>query len=198
LRPVFWRDFLYMTDPQTYLKSKCLPEVADKNLNVVFCGMAAGKQAAQMEHHYGNPRNLFWSTLLKEKFIGKPIVPTSDHKQRNSSYEQLIKHKIGLTDFIVDQCGNDDELKLDRAAVKQARYRLMLFIIRWQPKYLAFNGKQAAKLYLGVDKIDYGLQPGNHDIGETKLFVLPSTSPAASRWWGKYEYHWCDLAKMIK
>lgn len=191
--------FLYMLDSKQLITgAKCLPEVVDQGLEVIFCGMAAGKQSAAMGHHFANPKNRFWITLFEAGYLNKPIAPSPDVHKQKANREYILHRHLGLTDFIVDQCGNDSKLKLNRAIVKQARYRLMLFIIRWQPKFLAFNGKQAAKLYLGVDKIDYGLQPSNHDIGDTRLYVLPSTSPSASRWWADNKHYWADLRKLGK
>lgn len=186
--------FLYMLDSKKITTdAKCLPEIADKGLNVIFCGTAAGKQSTDMGHHYAHPGNRFWPTLYEVGYLNKPVSPTPDLHKQTANQDYILRRHLGLTDFIVDQCANDGKLHLNRATVKQARYRLMLFIIRWQPKYLAFNGKKAAKLYLGVDKIDYGLQPNNHDIGDTKLYVLPSTSTAASRWWTENKHYWADL-----
>lgn len=46
---------------------------------------------------------------------------------------------------------------------------------------LAFNGKRAACLVLGVDRVDFGLQQSR--IGDTTLFCVPSTSGLAARHW---------------
>ncbi|MDP3836701.1 MAG: mismatch-specific DNA-glycosylase [bacterium] len=179
-------------------EAKCLPDIVEKGLQVVFCGLAPGNQSTTIGHHYAHPGNRFWSTLYETGFLNKPILPSKDAHKQADNKDYILRRQVGITDFIIGQCGNDDELNLERAIIKQARYRLMLFIIRWQPKYLAFNGKQAAKLYLGVDKIDYGLQSSNHDIGDTRLYVLPSTSPSASRWWTTNKHYWADLMKLGK
>jgi len=51
---------------------------------------------------------------------------------------------------------------------------------------LVFNGKQAAKDYLQMPTVVFGLLP--HMIGTTKLFVCPSSKAGAKstwdpRWW---------------
>jgi TDG/mug DNA glycosylase family protein len=71
-------------------------------------------------------------------------------------YEKLLDYKIGLTDLVKHKSGMDTGLNA------------------------AFNGKRAAEAFLGR-KVEYGLQP--EKIGDTYLFVVPSTSGAASGWW---------------
>ncbi|MGE5425646.1 MAG: mismatch-specific DNA-glycosylase [Bacillota bacterium] len=172
-----------------------LPDLAEKGLKVIFCGMAAGKYSAKMEHHYAHPQNRFWSILNEAGFTNKVIDPDKDKREEN--FRLLLKQKIGLTDLIIDQSGNDDELHLDRTALRQSRYRLLLFIIKFQPDILAFVGKKPAELYLG-HKVKYGMQPPTNDIGDTRLFVLPSTSPAASRWWAEHKSYWRELRDLKK
>jgi TDG/mug DNA glycosylase family protein len=62
-----------------------------------------------------------------------------------------------------------------------ARFRLA--IGQFAPQALAFNGKKAASVYLArpTKLIGYGRQAER--IGETALYVLPSTSGAASGVW---------------
>lgn len=49
------------------------------------------------------------------------------------------------------------------------------------PLALCFNGKRAAELFYGGKGVKYGRQEGKLGLGA--VFVLPSTSAAASRWW---------------
>ncbi len=49
------------------------------------------------------------------------------------------------------------------------------------PKILCFNGKEAAKAFLGTDRVEFG-ELEKH-IGETLLFVAPSTSGATNGHW---------------
>jgi TDG/mug DNA glycosylase family protein len=71
--------------------------------------------------------------------------------------------------------------------------RLRKKIEDYQPKYLSFNGKRAAEEYL-LRKVEFGLQP--EKIGNTYLFVAPSTSGAARRWWNVNI--WRELADRCK
>jgi len=46
---------------------------------------------------------------------------------------------------------------------------------------LCFNGKRAAQQFLGRTDVALGLQ--SEMVGATRLFVAPSTSAAARRYW---------------
>ena len=63
-----------------------------------------------------------------------------------------------------------------------------------QPGILCFNGKRAAREYLGAAAVEYGLQP--QKIGATRLFVAPSTSAAANGSWNP-EW-WRALAELVR
>lgn len=62
-----------------------------------------------------------------------------------------------------------------------------------RPRVLAFVGKRAAAVFLGRTP-GYGRQ--DEMIGETVLWVLPSPSGAARRWWS--EAPWRELAEVVR
>ncbi len=57
---------------------------------------------------------------------------------------------------------------------------------------VAFTSKNAAKAFLDRE-VDYGWQPER--VGATRLFVLPSPSGQATRFWD--EAPWRDLAAAL-
>ena len=62
---------------------------------------------------------------------------------------------------------------------------LLTKIKTYKPRHLAFTGKRPAGIFLlealGATLKDYGEQP--ETIGATRIFVMPSPSGAARRWW---------------
>jgi double-stranded uracil-DNA glycosylase len=64
-------------------------------------------------------------------------------------------------------------------------------VLRYRPRLLAFTSKRAAEEFL-KHPVDYGLL--GETIGETVLFVLPSPSGAARRYWDTE--HWRELARL--
>jgi TDG/mug DNA glycosylase family protein len=100
-----------------------------------------------------------------------------------------MNYRIGLTDLAKSDSGSD-------ASIPRTGYDtdgLQVKIKKYKPRVLAFNGKTAAEKFLRQD-VDYGLQQAQ--IGETKVFVLPSTSGAAGRWWDVK--CWQELSSRIK
>ena len=71
-------------------------------------------------------------------------------------------------------------------------------IAHYRPGILAFVGKRSAQVFFrhhfGKAKIDYGIQ--KEVVGSTALFVLPSTSGLAVRYWDEAPWH--ALAALIK
>ena len=65
-------------------------------------------------------------------------------------------------------------------------------ISNYRPRVVAFNGKRAAQEYFRR-KVDYGRQ--NEQIESSVVFVLPSTSAAARRYWN--ERFWKELARFL-
>lgn len=145
-----------------------LPDVLKPNLKLIFCGTAAGTTSALRKQYYAGPGNKFWKVLYQIGLIPSLLIP--------SQYEEVLKYDIGLTDLVKSKSGMDSVLSAKDFGDIDLTKKIKLY----QPKYICFNGKKAAKEFLCHD-IDYGLQ--NELIGITKFFVAPSTSGAANRWW---------------
>jgi len=70
-------------------------------------------------------------------------------------------------------------------------------LVHAEPKYIAFNGKKSASFFLGyrgvTSLVDFGLQ--DKRIGTSQIYILPSTSGSARRYWD--ESYWIDLYERI-
>ncbi len=157
-----------------------LNDVLDYNLKIIFCGTAASAVSARKKQYYAGPGNKFWPTLHKVGLTPRQLAP--------SEYEDLLKYKIGLTDLDKTESGSDTDLSKGGFDI----FALQRRILKYQPQVLCFNGKRSAKEYLGLRKVQYGLQ--DTTIDKTKLFIAPSTSGAASGYWDM-EY-WQNLANL--
>lgn len=146
-----------------------LNDVIKSNLDIVFCGTAAGNKSAQVGYYYASPNNKFWSAIHQ--------VGLTPFQLKPGQYMDLLKFNLGLTDLVKKQSGNDRDLREE--AYDLARFERL--IEKFQPKYVCFNGKEATKVYLERKKVAYGLQ--KESINNTRLFVAPSTSGAASKYW---------------
>lgn len=157
-----------------------LPDLLPAGLRVVFCGTAAGAASARAKAYYAGPGNRFWPTLREIGLTPVELAP--------AEFGRLPEFGIGLTDICKLRHGSDAEVGTVEFDVDGLAAR----IAAAEPVNLAFNGKNAARGALGR-AVDYGAQPER--IGGATLWVLPSTSGAARRYWEIEP--WRELAEAL-
>jgi|TARA_R110000744_G_scaffold295735_2_gene405762 TDG/mug DNA glycosylase family protein len=162
-----------------------LKDVLTHNLDVIFCGTAKGETSARLGYYYAGPGNQFYPILYKTGLTDKLLLPSNCY--------DINKYKIGLTDLVHAQSGNDNQLHDQNYDIKSFKTK----IVKYNPKFIAFNGKKSAAFALGfkgkTNKVQYGLQ--SQKIGDTTLFILPSTSGSARGFWD--EGYWVELSNLI-
>jgi TDG/mug DNA glycosylase family protein len=162
-----------------------LPDLISHGLDIVFCGTAVGNESAKRNAYYAGRGNQFYSVLFKSNLTPYILNP--------EEYVKLISFKIGLTDLAKNSVGND-------SAVSDEDYDVISFkskIIKYQPKIICFNGKEAARACFNMNKtsgISYGLQ--SETLNKTKLYVAPSTSAAARKYWD--DAYWINLKQLVQ
>jgi double-stranded uracil-DNA glycosylase len=162
--------------------AEILPDVLAPGLRVVFCGVAPGRVSAARRAYYAGPSNKFWPTLFKTGLTPRLLAP--------HEYPDVLALGIGLTDVCKTAFGADHELARD--AFDAAGFAAK--IERYRPRAVAFDGKFAAKMALGVKTIPYGRQPA--ELYGAALFVLPSPSGRARRFWD--ERYWAEVAAFVR
>jgi double-stranded uracil-DNA glycosylase len=145
-----------------------LPDILKPGLTVVFCGSAASSISAKQGAYYANPQNRFWRALFEARFTPNQIDA--------SDFNSVVRYGIGLTDLAKNESGRDDQLSIHAYEAGS----LAAKIKKYTPRYLAFTGKKPAEAFLKIP-VAYGLQ--QKCIGLTRIWVLPSPSPAARRYW---------------
>jgi TDG/mug DNA glycosylase family protein len=142
-----------------------LPDVLSAGLRVVFCGINPGHVSAEAGAHFANPRNDFWRLLHGARFTPSVLEPREER--------ELLRLGIGLTNAARRTTRGSGDLRA--ADFADARERLEGLAAELRPRVLAFVGKAA---YEGVfrERPEHGRQA--RSLGDTALFVLPSTSPA--------------------
>lgn len=155
-------------------------DIIGPNLQVIFCNTATGGKGSPYSTFYSDNRNRFWTVLYR---IGLTPRPFSPHESRT-----LPRYGIGLTTL---------EKNLKKAGSPQmpsaGADRLRQKIERLRPAAVAFNGKKAAEEFYG-SSVYYGQQP--EPVAYTTLFVLPSTSGLARKYWN--EKYWRELAEFVR
>ncbi len=115
--------------------------------------------------HFANPRNDFWRLLHAAGFTPRLFEP---HEQF-----ELLALGIGVTNAAYRTTPGSSDLRA--ADFAGTRERLEGLVSALAPKAIAFVGKAA---YQGTfrERPEHGLQ--ERSLGDCRLFVLPSTSPA--------------------
>ena len=162
-----------MTDPAPDV----LQDLLQDSLRVVLCGTAVGTASAVAGAYYAHKQNKFWKILYETGLIPEPMQP--------QQYRELLKHRIGLTDFVKTHSGMDHQIPLSELT-EISRARLSASIAKFRPGFLAFTSKTAGQRFLG-GKRDYGEQIER--IAETRIWILPSTSGAANGSWRPEIWH---------
>ena len=163
-----------------------LPDVLAPGLRVVFCGTAAGAVSARRGCYYAHPHNKFWRTLYAVGLTPRLLDP--------AEYASLPQFGVGLTDIAKHTSGMDKELPAD--ALGRAACAAMAEKIRAvAPAFLAFTSLTAGRRYLRR-AAGFGEQPER--IGSTRIWLLPSPSPAADWNWRAHETWWRALAEAAR
>jgi TDG/mug DNA glycosylase family protein len=157
-----------------------LPDILTPGLRIVFCGTAAGTVSAALGCYYAHPQNKFWRTL--------EAVGLTPHRLRPHEFATLPRWGLGLTDIAKSVSGMDKQLPPGSLGREPCR-TMAAKIAAAQPNILAFTSLTAGRRYLGRSA-GFGEQP--ETIGATRIWLLPSPSPAAN--WNWEEGWWRALA----
>jgi TDG/mug DNA glycosylase family protein len=142
-----------------------IPDVLGPALRVLFCGINPGRLSAAAQTHFANPRNDFWRLLQAAGFTPRLLDP--------SEQLELLSYGIGVTNAAARTTpGSGDLRKADFAG---AADRLARIAQESRPAWIGFVGKEAYRGAFG-ERPHLGEQ--ERRLHDTRLFVLPSTSPA--------------------
>jgi double-stranded uracil-DNA glycosylase len=142
-----------------------VPDVLAPDLRVIFCGINPGRWSAAAGAHFANPRNDFWRLLHESGFTPRLLAP---EEQR-----ELSAFGCGLTNAALRTTRGSGDLR--RGDFEGSEERLGEIAGNLRPGWIAFVGKEAYRGTFG-ERPELGVQ--ERRLGETRLFVLPSTSPA--------------------
>jgi len=142
-----------------------LPDVLAHGLRVLFCGINPGRFSAAAGAHFANPRNDFWRLVHAAGFTPSLLAPSEQH--------ELPEHGLGVTNAAHRMTPGSGDLR--RADFAGAAERLERLAAELQPRWIGFVGKEAYRGAFG-ERAVLGAQA--RTLHGTRLFVLPSTSPA--------------------
>jgi double-stranded uracil-DNA glycosylase len=151
--------------PSSKPPPSAVPDVLAPGLRVIFCGINPGRWSAAAGAHFANPRNDFWRLLRDAAFTPRLLAPDEQLELPSFGY--------GLTNAALRTTSGSGDLR--RGDFAGAEERLTALADGLRPGWIAFVGKEA---YRGVfnKRPELGVQ--ERRLGDSRLFVLPSTSPA--------------------
>ena len=143
-----------------------VPDILAPGLRCVFCGINPGRRSSAAGYHFANPRNDFWRLLADSGLTSRQLDP--------SEQWSLLELGYGLTNAAYRTTKGSGDLR--RGDFEGSEERLERIAAELRPGAIAFVGKSSYQGAFGVPRCELGLQA--RTLGETQLFVLPSTSPA--------------------
>ena len=157
-----------------------VPDVLGAGLRCVFCGINPGRFSDAAAAHFANPRNDFWRLLHAAGFTPRLYDPAQQF--------ELLELGLGVTNAAFRTTPGSSDLR--RADFEGSAERLEQVARELLPAWIGFVGKEAFRGAFG-GRPSHGVQ--ERTLGATRLFVLPSTSPANAavpwaerlRWFGE-------------
>jgi TDG/mug DNA glycosylase family protein len=171
--------------PEAATAESAVPDILGPGLRLVLVGINPGHVSAAAAAHFANPRNDFWRLLAASGLTPELLGPESQRR--------LLDYGIGVTNAALRATGGSGDLRARDFAGSAERLGRIAAALR--PSAMAFVGKEAYRGVFG-ERSDLGLQA--RTLGETRLFVLPSTSPAnAAVPWGMRLRWFGELARLL-
>lgn len=144
----------------------------------MICGTAAGTVAARRGIPYSGPGNKLWPVPRQTGLVPADFDMTA--------FRDLPRFGLGMIDVAKTAFGADHEIP--DAAYDVPRFRDQML----RPRAIGFNGLNAARRFHDRPALTYGRQP---DWEGLAVFVLPSTSGRAARFWN--ERPWFEFAAFV-
>ena len=145
-------------------RNKRIPDLAAKNLIVLFAGITPGLYTAAIGRHFGHPGNRFWPALHGGGFTPRLFSPFEE--------SLLLDLKFGITNIVDRATARADELTDDE--LRAGGRRLVAKVKRWRPTVVAFVGIHPYRVVSGIKDAQVGLQ--KQLFGGSHAWVLPNPS----------------------
>ncbi len=146
-----------------------LPDYLQAGLKLVFIGLNPGLYSAQQQKYYARKTNRFWPALSASRLAGANVGPGAE--------AMLFERGFGFTDVVKRASGQIDDLtpKEIQTGARQLRRKLR----HCAPQTVCFIGLTGFRWVFEVPaKIPVQPGPQKEQISATRIYVLPSTSPA--------------------
>lgn len=142
-----------------------LPDYLAPNLEIIFVGLNPGRYSDKVGHYFARSTNLFWTALYESGLVSQRLGLQDDVR--------INEFGFGLTDLVPRVTPNIDSLTRDEFGAGGEILRAK--IERFAPRVTCFVGITGFRAAFDRRAM-FGAQ-SSPDWGNTKLFIVPSTSP---------------------
>ena len=176
-----------------------LPDLLRPNLDLVFVGINPSIYSVEMGHYFARKTNRFWPCLSASS-LSLSIRQTLGVDRLDPSHDViLLEHGIGFTDVVKRPTARADELT--PAEFAAGARDLVAKLEKFQPKIACFQGIMGFRPFLqflapALPKPALGEQPLR--LGQTRLFVVPSPSPANAHASPAIQTEWYDRLAALR
>eukprot|EP00118_Oscarella_pearsei_P008595 m.45262 g.45262 ORF g.45262 m.45262 type:complete len:222 (+) comp33578_c0_seq3:123-788(+) len=148
-----------------------LPDLFEKDLDIVFIGINPSLDAAYVGHYYAGNSNHFWTCMNETQLVA------ADRKLNHLDDNYCLSQGVGFTCMVKKTTrGAADLTKVEMLeGCKELKTKLK----EHQPKIACFNGKGMFEMFLG-GKCSLGEQSFKLEDTDTIFYVMPSTSARAA------------------
>jgi double-stranded uracil-DNA glycosylase len=159
---------------------KSIPDVLQRGLQVLFCGINPSLYSAAVGRHFARPGNRFWPALYAAGFTDRLLQPAEQHL--------LLEVGCGITNLVDGATASADELSA--ADLKAGARRLRRKLGRYRPKCVAFLGITAYRHAFARPEAAWGRQP--QLLAGSQVWVLPNPSGLNAH------FQIADLARLFR
>jgi TDG/mug DNA glycosylase family protein len=156
-----------------------LPDLLREDLDLVFVGINPSLYSVAQGHYFARKTNRFWPALSRS-VLSEPVRRALGVDRLEPRHDaMLLPHGIGFTDVVKRPTARADELSSNEYAEGAAA--LVAKLEGFQPHVACFQGIMGYRPFARIlaplsPKPVLGEQPLR--VGRTRLFVVPSPSPA--------------------
>jgi TDG/mug DNA glycosylase family protein len=134
-------------------------------LSLVFCGYNPSLASGAAGYHYAHRSNRFWKALYEAGITEREYAPREDR--------ELLARGIGFTNLVPRPTRRADEL--GREEIREGAATLRRTLSTYRPGAVAYTGIGVYRLFLGIRKVQWGVQAESALPGVTDV-VVPSPS----------------------
>ena len=175
-----------------------LPDLLSDALDVVFIGINPSLYSVAQGHYFARKANRFWPALSRS-VLSEPARRALGVERLEPHHDgALLAHGIGFTDVVKRASARAGEVSPEEFI--QGARDLVALLEKYQPRIACFQGMMGYRPFHRVlaptaAKAELGEQPLR--VGQTRLFVVPSPSPANAHGSPTEQTAWYDRLAAI-